>query len=210
MFGHEKGIGYEFINGDYTIKGVYISGNNNGNNNIDIIVDEFTSKDYDFKIIKDEPDPETFELILLTDPLFEIPNTVFKLNPEPLDINTPIDGKIHIVYEAETTVEIIVAENYQDYLFNHWSGNERKSSENPLKAMLLMYADKTLTAHLSKQEEPDNIPPGAKFYYKPNNPMIHQAITFISKSFDLDGEIVSYQWDFGDGVSSAGKDIVLH
>lgn len=210
MFGPEKGVSYEFINGDYEIKGVYTSGNQNNDEHIDIINDKFTSKEYNFKIIKEQPDPERFELILSTDPLFEIPNTVFKLDPEPIDVNTPMDGKIHAVYEAETLVEVNVAESYKDYLFNHWSGNERESSENPLKAVVLMDADKTLTAHFSKQEVPDNIPPKAIFYFTPDDPIIHQAITFISKSFDEDGDIVSYQWDFGDGISSAGKEIVLH
>ncbi len=210
IFGPEKGIGYEFINGDYSIKGVYVSGEHSDVEQIDIVIDEFTSKEYNFKITKNEPDPETFELILSTDPLFEIPNTVFKLNPEPIDINTPTDGKIHAIYEAETTVEIIVTESYEDYLFDYWSGNEKESSENPLKAIVLIDADKTLTAHFLKQEEPENIPPAAKFYFEPEDPMIYQAITFISKSFDEDGEIVSIQWDFGDGVSSDDKDIVLH
>ncbi len=44
----------------------------------------------------------------------------------------------------------------------------------------------------------------------PENPIVGQTITFnASSSYDLDGTIVSYEWDFGDGTSGTGK-IVTH
>ncbi|MEM2738734.1 MAG: PKD domain-containing protein [Candidatus Bathyarchaeia archaeon] len=49
------------------------------------------------------------------------------------------------------------------------------------------------------------IPSDAEFFV--NRPIIFNA----SKSFDLDGEIVAYQWDFGDGnVTISNSSIVYH
>ena len=64
-------------------------------------------------------------------------------------------------------------------------------------------------------EDPDgwvtkNKPPIASFTYTPENPFVNQTITFdASSSYDPDGTIVSYEWDFGDGNTATGK-IVNH
>jgi len=45
----------------------------------------------------------------------------------------------------------------------------------------------------------ENQPPTANFIFSPENPFVNQAITFnASDSTDPDGNIVSYEWDFGD------------
>ena len=52
--------------------------------------------------------------------------------------------------------------------------------------------------------------PIASFMYSPKNPVINQIITFdASSSYDPDGYITKYKWDFGDGNSTTGK-IVYH
>ena len=55
-----------------------------------------------------------------------------------------------------------------------------------------------------------NQPPIASFTYYPENPLLGEQITFdASSSYDSDGNITNYEWDFGDGNTTTGK-IVTH
>ena len=52
--------------------------------------------------------------------------------------------------------------------------------------------------------------PIASFIYSPENPVVNQTITFdASSSYDPDGMIVKYEWDFGDGSKAEGK-VITH
>jgi plastocyanin len=54
------------------------------------------------------------------------------------------------------------------------------------------------------------VSPFASFAYTPNEPLVGQTVTFnASESYDHDGVITSYAWDFGDGTTLAGTDSVV-
>ena len=57
-----------------------------------------------------------------------------------------------------------------------------------------------------------NKPPVANFTYSPENPVVGQAVTFdASGSYDPDGSIVSYEWDFGDGnITNTTEEKIKH
>ena len=57
-----------------------------------------------------------------------------------------------------------------------------------------------------------NQAPVASFTFSPSNPLIYDTVTFdASASYDLDGSIVSYKWDFGDGnITTVTNPIITH
>ncbi len=54
----------------------------------------------------------------------------------------------------------------------------------------------------SRQIDILNVGPTADFGYLPVSPTDSQSVTFNDTSIDLDGDIVSWLWDFGDGSTS--------
>jgi parallel beta-helix repeat protein len=66
--------------------------------------------------------------------------------------------------------------------------------------------DKTLkpnvTANVSIQELKKLFAPVASFTYTPTNPTTADTIQFTDQSYDPDGTIVAWHWDFGDGTTS--------
>ena len=46
-------------------------------------------------------------------------------------------------------------------------------------------------------------PPVADFEYSPLEPLVNETVNFSDNSFDLDGNITSWSWDFGDGNVSS-------
>jgi len=56
------------------------------------------------------------------------------------------------------------------------------------------------------------ITPIANFTHSPENPTVNQTITFdASSSFDPDGNITKYKWDFGDGnITEVEEPVITH
>ncbi|UYZ39565.1 MAG: PKD domain-containing protein [Candidatus Methanospirare jalkutatii] len=67
-------------------------------------------------------------------------------------------------------------------------------------------AERTFTVSVENQ------PPVASFTYSPQHPKVNENITFnASLSYDPDGTIVEYEWDFGDGnITSTTEEIIKH
>jgi len=60
---------------------------------------------------------------------------------------------------------------------------------------------------VTKTIEIVNIPPRPDFEYSPAEPTVRDEIEFYDRSYDPDGEIVEYTWDFDDGNTSHGKNV---
>jgi len=50
-----------------------------------------------------------------------------------------------------------------------------------------------------------NVPPVSDFSFSPPTPSTLDTIEFTDRSYDPDGEVVSWEWNFGDGTTSVGK-----
>jgi len=72
---------------------------------------------------------------------------------------------------------------------------------------LIVRDDDGAIAEIAKSIFVRNIPPVANFSYKPQNPTDVDDIIFnATSSYDKDGEIVNYTWNFGDGNTSYGNE----
>jgi len=52
-----------------------------------------------------------------------------------------------------------------------------------------------------------NLPPVAGFTFDPPHPTRHDSVQFSSTSYDNDGTIISWQWDFGDDSTASGEQV---
>jgi hypothetical protein len=52
-----------------------------------------------------------------------------------------------------------------------------------------------------------NLPPVAEFTFDPLEPTHYDTVQFSSTSYDDDGIIVSWQWDFGDDSTASGEEV---
>lgn len=133
---------------------------------------------------------ETVMLTLDTNPA-DLILELFSLHPDPIERIPTTDGKIHAIYYHETNVEVTAQEEYENYIFDHWS-NAAEGDENPLD--VLMNEDKEIIANYELEEE--NVPPVACFEHHPEEPMVNEELVLnASCSEDTDGEIESYSWE---------------
>lgn len=75
----------------------------------------------------------------------------------------------------------------------------------PANARASLTFDSIAIKFLPYQPHQPNQPPVASFRYSPESPIVGGIIRFDgSSSYDPDGGIVGYEWDFGDGTTDTG------
>ncbi len=70
---------------------------------------------------------------------------------------------------------------------------------------LTIIDDDGAIAYITKEITVANVPPVADFTWEPTQPTDLDEVKFSDKSYDLDGYIANYTWDFGDGNISHEK-----
>jgi PKD repeat protein len=86
------------------------------------------------------------------------------------------------------------------------------SSAGNYSVTLTIKNSEGLSSSITKVITVLNAPPVASFGYSPDFPLANETVTFnASLSYDPDGTIVSYTWDFGDGnTTSTANTIIYH
>jgi len=107
-----------------------------------------------------------------------------------------------------------------DYLWDFKDGNIT-STTNPItthifqagglyQVTLTVTDDENLSSSYSKIVMVINTSPFASFTHSPEKPIAGETVTFnASDSYDIDGIIINYLWEFSDGTNTTGK-IIEH
>ena len=74
------------------------------------------------------------------------------------------------------------------------------------------FREENYTNNLVNNSIEVNTSPITSFTYSPENPVVNQTITFnASSSYDPDGNIMNYEWDFGDGnITNTTEEKIKH
>ena len=95
---------------------------------------------------------------------------------------------------------------YTNYLGNYWddyTGND--TNNDGIGDTPYSNDNYPLINPLENYISVENQPPIALFTYTPEKTLINQTITFnASYSYDPDGNITNYEWEFGDGSNATG------
>lgn len=125
-------------------------------------------------------------------------------------------GDIDLAVRAEQPVQIVEGELLTDFVSEGREGIElaeiTPQSSPPLRSGVYFIkvgnveAERqryTLTATFEPREAEQ--PPEADFTFSPQSPTTDDTVQFTDRSSDPDGEIVSWQWNFGDEATSTQR-----
>lgn len=161
-----------------------------------------------------DPDP----LIIEVGELPDVNRVVASINPPTLPYTggrveiaaavydsqlEPVEG-INVIMETDAGV----LDSRGAALRTNSAGQVIDYLETDADATVTIYAaDKTATVSVNLDPEPEpNQDPTAAFSFSPAEPASGEKVYFnASASSDPDGEIVQYQWDFGDGKYGTGQ-----
>ena len=152
------------------------------------LVPEPTDRAFDFT---------SFEVISGAPPAFG----TLQVTTNPSFARLYIDG----VFRGWTPRSLNLVQGFHDVLI-------RKAGYQDYSTRVYIVGGRTRTLNITLTPLATNQPPVARFTYSPTNPQPGQWIQFdASSSYDPDGTITSYQWDFdGDGAFDATGPVVYY
>jgi len=99
-----------------------------------------------------------------------------------------------------------------NYTWNFGDGNHaytsitthKYSTDDTYTVTLTVYDNDGAWDTMSKEIVVANVPPVADFSFTPTDAIVGQTVWFNDSSYDPDGGVYIWQWDFGDGTSGGG------
>ena len=135
------------------------------------------------------------------EPITELPNADFIYLP-----SNPTTQDVIQFTDSSTDLDGYIVSWSWDFGDGNTSTKQNathKYADNGIYSITLKVTDNYgATDEISQQLSVLNVGPTADFDYSPSNPTDLQNVIFTDKSSDLDGDIVNWSWDFGDGNTS--------